>query len=246
MATSVYFNNYASSQEQTLIEDLIIESIRIHGLDMYFLPRTRQAYDQVYGEDALSTFAKTFSIEMYVKSVDGFQGDGDFMSKFGLEIRDRVTFTVSQRVFGEEAGSIGLELYRPKEGDLIFLPLNNKIFEIKFVEHEAIFYQLGSLQTYDLTCELFQYGSEIFDTGIDVIDTLYTNNYLTQNNFSQDITAFGLLTEDTNPYYITTEDEFKLIEEQYNNVLGDNEEIQTETDAFIDFSELDPFSEGAY
>lgn len=245
MATSVYFNNFGSSQEQQLIEDLIIESIRIYGLDMYFMPRTREAYDQIYGEDTLSHFNKAFAVEMYVKSVDGFQGDGDFMSKFGLEIRDRVTFTISQRVFGEEAESAGLELYRPKEGDLIFLPLNNKTFEIKFVEHEAIFYQLGSLQTYDLTCELFQYSSERFDTGISIIDTLYTNNYLTQNNFSQDITDYAILTEDNNPYYILSEDGFKLVDEQYNS-LGDNEEIQSESNEFVDFSERDPFSEGTY
>lgn len=245
MATSVYFNNFASSQEQQLIEDLIIESIRIYGLDMYFMPRQREAFDQIYGEDTLSIFNKAFNIEMYVRSVDGFQGDGDFMSKFGLEIRDRVTFTVSQRVFGEEASSAGMELYRPKEGDLIFLPLNNKIFEIKFVEHESIFYQLGSLQTYDLTCELFQYSSERFETGIGIIDTLYTNNYLTLNNFSQAITDYGLLTEDSNPYFIITEDGYKLVEEEFNQ-LGDNEEIQTESDAFIDFSEANPFSEGAY
>lgn len=245
MATSVYFNNFASSQEQQLIEDLIIESIRIYGLDMYFMPRQREAFDQIYGEDTLSIFNKAFNIEMYVRSVDGFQGDGDFMSKFGLEIRDRVTFTVSQRVFGEEAGAAGMELYRPKEGDLIFLPLNNKIFEIKFVEHESIFYQLGSLQTYDLTCELFQYSSERFETGIGIIDTLYTNNYLTLNNFSQAITDYGLVTEDSNPYFIITEDGYKLVEEEFNQ-LGDNEEIQTESDAFIDFSEANPFSEGAY
>lgn len=245
MATSVYFNNFASSQEQQLIEDLIIESIRIYGLDMYFMPRQREAFDQIYGEDTLSIFNKAFNIEMYVRSVDGFQGDGDFMSKFGLEIRDRVTFTVSQRVFGEEAGSAGMELYRPKEGDLIFLPLNNKIFEIKFVEHESIFYQLGSLQTYDLTCELFQYSSERFETGIGIIDTLYTNNYLTLNNFSQAITDYGLVTEDSNPYFIITEDGYKLVEEEFNQ-LGDNEEIQTESDVFIDFSEANPFSEGAY
>lgn len=245
MATSVYFNNFASSQEQQLIEDLIIESIRIYGLDMYFMPRQREAFDQIYGEDTLSIFNKAFNIEMYVRSVDGFQGDGDFMSKFGLEIRDRVTFTVSQRVFGEEAGAAGMELYRPKEGDLIFLPLNNKIFEIKFVEHESIFYQLGSLQTYDLTCELFQYSSERFETGIGIIDTLYTNNYLTLNNFSQAITDYGLVTEDSNPYFIITEDGYKLVEEEFNQ-LGDNEEIQTESDAFIDFSEANPFSEGTY
>jgi hypothetical protein len=245
MATNVYFGNYQNSQEQYLIEDLIVESIRMYGMDMYYMPRQREAFDQIYGEDALSIFNKAFMLEMYIKNVDGFQGDGDFLSKFGLEIRDRITFTISQRVFGEESGAAGLELYRPKEGDLIFFPINNKIFEVKFVEHEAIFYQLGSLQTYDLSCELFQYSSERFNTGIEIIDQLYTNNYLTLNNFSQAITDFALQTEDTNPFYLLTEKGFKLVSEQY-STLGDNDAIEAEADAFIDFSESDPFSEGAY
>lgn len=245
MATNVYFSNYQNSQEQYLIEDLIIESIRMYGMDMYYMPRQREAFDAIYGEDTLSIFNKAFILEMYIKNVDGFQGDGDFLSKFGLEIRDRITFTISQRVFGQEAGAAGLELYRPKEGDLIFFPINNKIFEVKFVEHEAIFYQLGSLQTYDLSCELFQYSNERFFTGIDVIDNLYTRNYLTQLNYSQAISDYSITTEDINPFALLTERGFKLVQEQY-NTIGDNEEIETEADAFIDFSELDPFSEGSY
>lgn len=245
MATNVFFNNFQSSQEQNLIEDLIIESVRIYGHDVYFMPRSRVAFDQIYGEDTLSEFNLAIMMEMYIKSIDGFQGDGDFMSKFGLEIRDQVTFTISQRVFGQETGSSGLELIRPNEGDLIFFPLNSKIFEIKFVEHEAVFYQLGALQTYDLTCELFVYSSERFSTGIQVIDNLYINNYLTQNNYSLAITDFAIHTEDANPYSLTDESGFKLVDEQY-ATAGDNDVIEAEADSFIDFSELDPFAEGTY
>ena len=243
MATSVYFNNFQSSQEQVLIEDLCIESIRIHGMDMYYLPRTKPAFDTIYGEDTTSYFNTAYFTEMYIKSVDGFQGDGDFMSKFGLEIRDRVTFTIARRVFNDEVGS-DEAMDRPREGDLIFFPLNNKIFEIKFVEHESIFYQMGSLQTYDLICELFQYGSERFSTGIDIIDTLYTNNYLTGINYSEAITDYTILTEDTNPYSLLDEDGFRILEEQIDGPSGDGVQIQTESDAFIDFSAHDPFSEG--
>lgn len=244
MATSVFFNNFQSSQEQYLIEDLIIESIKIYGYDIYYLPRTRVAYDTVYAEDALSEFKSAYNIEMYIKNVDGFSGDGDFMSKFGLEIRDRVTFTIARRIFNNEIGS---EIYqnRPNEGDLIFFPLNNKIFEIKFVEHESIFYQLGALQTYDLTCELFEYGSERFSTGIDIIDTLYTDNYLTGVNTSSAITDFAIQTEGVNPYELLTEDGYRFLDEQFNTV-GDDEQIQTESNEFVDFSEMDPFAEGAY
>lgn len=212
---------------------------------MYYLPRQRQSYDQIYGEDTTSIFNKAIMIEMYIKNVDGFQGDGDFLSKFGLEIRDRITFTISQRIFGQETGAAGLELYRPKEGDLIFFPQNNKIYEVKFVEHEAIFYQLGSLQTYDLSCELFQYSSERFYTGINIIDSLYINNYLTSTTYSQDIGEFALQTEDLNPFDLLTENGYRIVNEQY-NTAGDNEEIQDESDIFIDFSEKDPFAEGSY
>lgn len=244
MATSVFFNNFQSSQEQFLIEDLVIESIKIYGYDLYYLPRTRVAFDTIYNEDTLSEFKQALSVEMYIKNVDGFDGDGDFMSKFGLEIRDRVTFTIARRVFNNEVGA-ELLLNRPQEGDLIFFPLNNKIFEIKFVEHEAIFYQLGSLQTYDLTCELFEYSSERFSTGIDIIDNLYVNNYLTDTNYSEAITDFALQTEESNPYFLLDEDGYKLLDEQF-STDGDDEQIQTESNVFVDFSEMDPFAEGTY
>jgi hypothetical protein len=242
MPTSVYFNNFQSSQEQLLIEDLIIESIKIYGHDVFYLPRTRVAFDSIYNEDTLSEFNTTRFVEMYIKSIDGFDGDGDFISKFGLEIRDRVTFTIARRVFNNEVGT-EIEIPRPREGDLIFFPLNNKIFEIKFVEHEAIFYQLGALQTYDIICELFEYSSERFNTGIDVIDSLFTNNYLTGQNLSISITDFALQTEDNNPFTITDEGGFALVDEQY-NIIGDNEQIQTESNQFVDFSVRDPFAEG--
>ena len=132
MSTSVFFNNFQSSQEQLLIEDLVLESIRIYGIDLYYLPRTRTAYDSLYGEDTLSVFSKYFFVDMYIKNVDGFDGDGDFISKFGLEIRDRITLTISRRVFNDEIGIVE-GILRPQEGDLIFFPLNNKIFEIKFL-----------------------------------------------------------------------------------------------------------------
>lgn len=172
--TNLYFNNYSFTGEQRLIEDLIIEAIKVYGVECYYLPRTFVNEDEVWGEDASSKFESAYPLEMYIKNVDSFDGEGDFLSKFGLEIRDSVTLTISQRRFGEElhyeetTGDAG----RPVEGDLIWFPLNGKIFEVKHVEHEAIFYQLGSLQTYDLRCELFEYSSEIIDTGVRDIDEI--------------------------------------------------------------------------
>ena len=154
MAKNYYFENYGNSMEQSLIEDLVIESIRIYGIDVWYLPRTLVAKDDLLNEDDLSSFNEAYMVEMYVKSVDGFEGEGDFLSKFGLQIRDSVTMTIAQRVYELEIG-LSTEINRPREGDLIYLPLNRKFFEVQHVEHESIFYQMGSLQTYDLRAELF-------------------------------------------------------------------------------------------
>ena len=243
MATNLFFNNYAFSQEQNLIEDLIIESIQIYGYDCYYLPRTLVAEDTLFGEDTLSKFDNAYSLEMYVKSVDGFEGEGDFLSKFNIEIRDEMVLTVSQRRFGEEVDVFNTteDIGRPSEGDLIYFPLNNKIFEVKFVEHESIFYQMGSLQTYDLRCELFEYSHERFDTGINVIDSVETA-------FSGDMLDFQLLDEEGNE--LITEDGFTLSQDglafrvEGTDKAANNEQFSSNSIDFIDFSETNPFSEG--
>lgn len=171
MATSTYFSKFDQSNEQNLYEDLIIESIKIYGHDVYYIPRTLNNIDNIFGEDPISSFDASYPMEMYIKSVDGFQGEGDFVSKFGLEIRDQVVFSMSRRRFSY----LNLST-RPKEGDLIYFPLTKKLFEIMFVEHEAFFYQTGRLQTYDITCELFSYNDENIDTGISDIDAVEVNN----------------------------------------------------------------------
>lgn len=240
MATNFFFNNFQNSGEQTLIEDLIIESIRIYGLDMYFIPRNPNAIDKIYGEDPTRYYTDAISVEMYIKNIEGFAGEGDFLSKFNIQIRDQITFSIARRVWEQEVGTLETRI-RPLEGDLVYLPLNKKLFEIKFVEHEAIFYQLGSLQMYDLKCELFEYNNEYIKTGIDEVDALM-NNY----SMSEEITA-GLFTE--NGLYIIDEDGYNLLMESVdintNNVLATNDEFEQEASAIIDFSEHDPFSEGA-
>jgi hypothetical protein len=240
--TSVFFNNFGSNQEQNLIENLIIESIKIYGHDVYYIPRSLINKDEIYGEDSISEYNDSFFIDMYIKDVNGFQGEGDFLSKFNLQIRDQITFTLAKRIFFDEIGS-NTAFERPREGDLIYLPLNKKVFIIKFVEHEAIFYQLGSLQTYDLQCELWEYSNEILNTGISDIDIL-------QKTYSFDMSQYSMLTEDK--YVLKDEDGFDLVQEQYDfttqvgDSFEDNFEIETEADSIVDFSEIDPFSEGNY
>lgn len=238
--TNFYFNNFSNSQEQLLIENLIIESIKIYGLDMYYLPRTINNRDPIYVADDSSSYERAWPVEMYIKNVDGFGGEGDLLSKFGLEIRDQITFTISRRIFSEAIGDPD-EQIRPFEGDLIFFPLNNKIFRINFVEHESIFYQMGSLQVYELKCELFEYSGETFDTGIDYIDGL-------TEKFDMNLLNGGLVTEQG----------FNLVDEQQGiplcfeeqissfdtEIVSENDYYQEKGLEIIDFSEFDPFSEG--
>ena len=249
MTTSLYFNNFGASQEQLLIENLVVESIKIYGHDLYYLPRTLINNDPIYGEESYSRFDAQYYLEMYIKNVEGFGGQGDFLSKFNLEIRDQVTFTIARRVFNDEVGSY-TGFVRPREGDLIYFPLNNKLFEIKFVEHEAIFYQLGSLQTFDLTCELFEYNNEIFNTGIDLVDSK-------QKNITFNVSDFGILLETANipasyggSVHLQDEDGYDLVLDQFNideqDPISDDTNIQSESDDILDFTEIDPFSEGVY
>lgn len=239
MATNFFFNNFQSSQEQLLLENLIIESIKIYGQDMYYIPRKLNNYDDVYGSDDQSSYENAYMIEMYIKSIDGFSGDGEFMSKFGIEIRDRVVFSMSQRIFNEEVGTFTSQT-RPNEGDLIYFTLNKKCFQVKYVNKFEMFYQLGALQTWEVICELFEYSGETINTGISEIDILQKKFDSNQYNWSikNEIGDF-LLDEESNLIVIENSSVDNLF------IAADNEEIQSESDTFIDFTSIDPFSERA-
>jgi len=156
MATNVFFRNYDNFNEQNLIDDLVIESIKMYGVDVIYIKRSLGAVDEVLNEDDLPLYDEVFQFEAYVKNVDGFEGEGDFLSKFGLQIRDSITFSVANRTFERYVTREVVEMIRPNEGDLVYFPLNEKMFEIKFVEHESVFYQTGALQVYDMRCELIE------------------------------------------------------------------------------------------
>lgn len=178
MTTNPYVKNFKRTNEQNLIESLNIEAIQMYGLDFVYLPRENQKEDLIFGEDTLSKFSSSFEIEMFIKNVDGHEGAGDILSKFGLEIRDKATFTVSKSRFLEVTEGSGL--LRPREGDLLYFDMPEKpvLFEILFVEQESVFYQLGDLYVYDLQVVQFRYSHEKFDTGyeeIDVVEDLYKN-----------------------------------------------------------------------
>jgi hypothetical protein len=236
--SSFFFNNFSSSQEQLLLENLIIEAISIHGNDVYYIPRNINNLDKLYTEDDQSSYTNATLVAMYIETIDGFEGDGNFMSKFGLEIRDQVTFSISQRMFASEIGAYSGQI-RPNEGDLIYFPLNKKCFQIKFVDKFEMFFQLGSLYTWKMTTELFEYSNEVINTGIPDIDSL-------QKQLSTNVLDWVITTESGSP--ITTEAGDFLAQEGYvlEHVLPntENEELKTESDGIIDFSEVDPFSEG--
>ena len=185
MPTNFYFNNFPQHQitsEQLLVEDLVIEAMQIHGMDVYYLPQTsRDQVDMLYGEDTLKEFRSAYGIEMYLENVSGMDGEGDFISKFGLEIRDEVTLLMSRRRFA----SLGTTLIRPREGDLVYIPLLQNFFEISFVEHEnnqAMFYTLGrgrggNVYVYALKLKQFVFSEEIISTGVDEIDDQIFDSY---------------------------------------------------------------------
>lgn len=241
MATNFFFNNFQNSMEQNLIEDLVIESIKIYGLDIFYLPRTIVNRDEIFNEDSVSKYDKAVGMEMYIRNVEGFEGEGDFLSRFGVEIRDQITFSVARRTFESETTTANIDRDRPQEGDIVYFPLNKKYYQIKFVEHEPVFYQMGSLQFYDIKCELFEYSNEVFDTGIDVIDSI-------QDNLSTDTYDHVILLEDGSILIDETSglpivyETFKTVDEVVPE--ADNEEIETAADAILDFSETDPFSDG--
>ena len=189
MPTNFYFNNFPQNQitqEQLLVEDLVIEALQIYGMDVYYLPRTVRTgneIDYIYGEDTLKEYLTAHPIEMYLENVTGMDGEGDFISKFGLEIRDEITVLVSRRRF--QYATKASDLIRPREGDLIYVPLLKNFFEITFVEHEndqAMFYTLGrgrggNVYVYALKLKQFVFSNEVVETGFDEIDEQIRDNY---------------------------------------------------------------------
>jgi hypothetical protein len=220
MATNVFFQNYNFFNEQNLIDDLVIESIQIYGVDTFYVTRNIEEFDEIMNEDGLSVFNAAYQMEVYVKSVDGFEGEGDFLSKFGLQIRDQATFTVAIRTFERHVTRLQPSIIRPNEGDLIYMPMNQKFFKVMHVEHESVFYQTGALQVFDLKCELFEYSNERFDTGIEDIDNHYA------------------------PYRTDNVEDLETLFEV--DPIAKNIFYEEKGKDIIDFSEVDPFSEVIY
>jgi len=191
MALNPYFSQKVKS-EQDLYEDLLIESLKLYGQDVYYLPREIINEDTIFNEDIPSRFGSAYMIEMYIENMEGFEGEGDLFTKFGIEIRDQATFIVARRrfkfgVYNSSQTLIDNNITRPREGDLIYLRLSQSLFQIMSVEHDQPFYQLSNLPSFKMRCELFEYSSEDLDTGISGIDNIeVTNAYAYQLTLDSD------------------------------------------------------------
>lgn len=239
MPVNQYFLPHTQVNEQELIDDLVKEAIRIYGYEVMYIPRVYRSIDPIFNEGNVSSYEGAYPIAMYIRNIDGFGGDGTFLQKFGIEIRSQITFNVSIREFVDEVGFV-LDKTRPEEGDLIYFPMDNKLFEIKLVDKYSVFYQTGSLQTYDLVCEVFEYSGEKLLTGIDAVDEIA--NVL---SFSSETRALidhdGNTIVDQNQRPILTsavEDEL----DDYDQVSS-SDELRDAMSGLLDLSEDDPFSE---
>ena len=183
MPTNHYFNNYGSINEQRLVEDIIVESIKIMGTDVYYLPNNNdEARDLLFGEDPLKKFKTAYPIEIYPSNVMEYGGEKEFFSKFGLEIKDQVSIIMSKRSFAQRVYKATFT--RPREGDLIYVPFLNgtgELYEIKFTNQTKDFFMLGRKVPYfyELSLEKFRYSQEVIDVGIPDIDVVVTDNAYT-------------------------------------------------------------------
>lgn len=175
MVLNTHFHNYGFNSEQNLLEDLVIEYIQQFGSEIYYLPARRTNFDTMYHDDDLKSYDTAYPIEMYIVNVDGFGGDQIFASKFDIEVRDQMQFSIARRRFEIEIGNKE-NIPAPREDDLIYFPMNGKLFKILFSDNKPFFYQMGTLQMFNITVESFEYSSERFSTGIETIDAFQNRN----------------------------------------------------------------------
>ena len=245
MPTNFYFQSgqgQGQTNEQRLVEDLIIESLKIYGHDAYYLPRTIVNKDTIFDEDELSKFTQAYPLEMYLDNVNGYEGQGDIFTRFGLEVRDQATFVMAKRRWEDmvlTSGGAFTQTTRPSEGDLIYFEKTKSLFEIKYVDFQNPFYQLNQIYVFRLTCELFEYSSEDLDTGITLIDGIETK-------YSNDMLEYQLKLEDGGLWL--KEDTGSVINETYQTTASepiDNLDFDNINflEGILDFSEKNPFGE---
>lgn len=246
MPTNFYFQSgdtMGTTNEQRLVEDLVIESLKIYGHDVYYLPRTVVNRDTIFDEDALSQFTQAYPLEMYLENVDGFEGEGDLFTKFGIEIRDSANFILSKRRWEQMVDSTGGTFQldaRPAEGDLLYFEKTGSILEIKYVEFQNPFYQLGKIYVFRLQCELFEYSSETFDTGLDDLDGIVDDLSLDALRFQFELESGDLLLQEEDGCLIL--EDFSA-QRSLTNTDNDDLDVFQEQEGILDFTEINPFGE---
>lgn len=245
-STNYLFPNRGTRGETTLVENLIDESIRQHGQELFYIPRTLVAVDEIMGEDRLSQFKGSYKVVCYLDNVDNFGGGGSFLEKFGYFVSEQATFTISKREWNGAVGRFGATILpnRPCEGDLLWFPMTDSLFEIKYVDHQGEgaggFYQLGKLYTYKLKCELFSFSSERFETGISEVDDYAmaaTFDLLNNSDVTSEIDL-----------PIGTEDSAKTVAEENippkkEQAWDKSDDLNTEADKILDDIEKNPFAD---
>jgi hypothetical protein len=232
-----------TTNEQTLVEDLVIESLKIYGHDVYYLPRTVVDRDTIFDEDTLSQFTQAYPLEMYLENVDGFEGEGDLFTKFGIEIRDQANFILSKRRWEQlvdTSGGVFQLDARPAEGDLLYFEKTGSIFEIKYVEFQNPFYQLGKIYVFRLQCELFEYSSETFATGLDDLDGIVDDLSLDALRFQFELENGDLLLQEDSGCLIL---EDFTAQRSLTNTDNDDIDLFQEQEGILDFTEINPFGE---
>jgi hypothetical protein len=230
------------ASEQNLYEDLIIESMKIYGFEVYYLPRKQAGYDDILTETTGNYYENAYPIEMYMENIQGFEGQGELLTKFGLQIQDSANFIVARKRWSEIVGKTGNAILseRPAEGDLIYFPLTRGFFEIRKVDGHEPFYQVGKLYTFKLYCELMQFSNERFNTGVTEIDEIAAGFDISVGNFE-------LVQENDESLLLETNELSPIIQEGYTSdkpfVLADNEKYDREKDLVLDFTEKNPFGE---
>lgn len=238
ITTNIYMQagrGIGALSEQNLLRNLMDECIQFTGMDVYYIPRKLANFDVIFGEDSTSFFNQFVIIEMYLQSYEGFTGEDDFMSKIGLRTKEEAIFKVSRRRFTELIVDRGLTggIPRPREGDLLYVPFDNNLFEIRNVSLKDPFYQLQDYYSFNIACSLFQYSSEIIETGIpEIQDSLPP---------SLDNKLYNFITGDENVTIDATVPELAGVGIDKIDYNSSNKDIHTESNAIVDFSEANPF-----
>jgi ketosteroid isomerase-like protein len=237
MATKAIHSYYDDSDAQRMLQKIVQDVVQVFGHDCWYVPRTVDVREEVLNEAETASYRAAYPVEMYVKTVDHMGGEGALLQKYGLTEYDELTFTISMKAWAELVRTRDTTLTRPREGDLIYVPMIRAAFRVRYVDKKAFFYQLGELQAWDVVAELYEASSETFDTGVPEIDDVY-------QLVTEDLSELAVTTEDGD--LLRTEDGWYLEVVDYRDYVPDMDDghaLEDAADDIIDWSESNPFGD---